>query len=208
MIFMELERLNLKETFVLILFGAVFAYSLVMLMIGTIGFNEPKITGHATETTTVSNVTIAKYLAIDMSVNLSGGIMFGNVATLPATNVNATHNYDGVSSGTSMFLNVSNDSNTNVDFCIKANAALTDSTSGNIIGIGNETYYNSTTTNITIPDLASELAITTGYVRAGSNITKGNSNYYRFWLDVPASTSSGSYNNTVWFKGTETGQAC
>ncbi len=205
---MRLKDFNFKEILVLAVFGVVFLLSLFMLIIGTVGASGKSLTGHVTETATVSNVTIAKYLAIDMSTNLTEGIMFGSVNTLPATNVNATHNYDDASSGTSMFLNVSADSNTNVDFCIKANAAMADPVSGGVLGIGNETYANSTTTDIDNPGVGSELALTTEYAKSGVNVTIGSASYYRFWLDVPVSVQAGTYNNTVWFKGIETTGSC
>ena len=177
-----------------------------------------KTTGYATTATTTSNVTISSYFAIAMSQNLSNGIQFGSVSTLPTTSQNATHNYDGVNTtaqnitlngtnGTSMWMNVSSDSNTAVDFCTKADAALTTS-GGSTIGVGNETYHNSTQTNITIPNILSEVAFTTSYVKAGFNTSIGSNNYYRFWLDVPAGTASGSYNNTISFEGIATGGAC
>lgn len=179
-------------------------------------FNQGvRTTGYATETSTTSNVTIQKYFSIDMSANLSEGIQFGSVSTLPATNINATHNYDGVNTtvdanganqGTSMWLNVSDDSNTNVDFCIKGDALNT--STGDEIGLGNETYANHTNTNSTLPVLADDVSLTTSYVGSGYNITIGGDNYMRFWLDVPAGTASGTYNNTVYFKGVQTEGGC
>jgi hypothetical protein len=142
-----------------------------------------------------------------MSPNLQGGVLFGSVDTLPATNINASHNYDGATSTSTMNLSVSADSNVNVDFCIKANANLQNSGS-DIIGIGNETYATSTSTSASLPAVASEVALTTSYVKAGSNIVKGTSNHYRIWLDLPAAQAPGTYNNTILFEGVATGGAC
>lgn len=180
---------------------------------------QVRTTGYATTSTTTSNVTISTFFAIDMSTNLSDGIRFGNITALPATNQNASHNYDGVNTtisnttgnnvlpGTSMWMNVSTDSNVRVDFCIQATDNLKTST-GDVILVGNETFHNATSTNHTLPAPGSAVAITTSYVSAGINISAGNNNYYRFLLDVPASTASGTYNNTINFKGVNNGAAC
>ena len=165
------------------------------------------ITGHATETSTVSNVTIEKFLSISMCTNLASGIVFGNVSELPAVNINASHNYDGASSGSTLCINVSDDGNTNIDLCTRANAALT-SLALDTIELGNESYSNSTTTNITHPILGDDVALTTSYVKSGNSIAGGNVNYYRFWLDIPVAQPSGDYNNTVYFKGVTTTLAC
>ena len=196
-----------KEVSIIVVFTAVFLFSITMLLIPNIPME--KITGHATTGTTVSNVTIAKYLSIAMSTNLTTGILFGSVDTLPAENENATHNYDGGSSGSTMSLNVSTDSNTAVDFCIQADADLYDSTGGNTLTVGNESYANSTSTDIDNPAVASEVSLTTGYVWAG-NTSVGGDIYYRLWLDIPTATPSGTYNNTITFKGVvaNSGSAC
>jgi len=195
-----------RESVYVAVFGALFVFSLIMIL-----SQSSQITGHATETSTFSNVTISVYFAIDMSTNLTEGIQFGDVTALPSTNVNATHNYDGAnttvpSPGTSMWMNVSSDSNSAVDFCLKADA-LNTSTS-DVIGLGNESYANNTDTSSSLPALGSEIGLTTSFVSAGTNVAAGNNNYYRFWLDVPAGTASGTYNNTVSFKGVATGGSC
>lgn len=195
-----------RGDFVVVFFGILFLVSLIMIL-----GNNFRTTGYATETTTTSNVTISVYFAVEMSANLSNGIEFGNITTLPATNQNSTDNYNGVNTtpngtGTSTWMNVSTDSNTAVDFCIKADAALT--SGANTIGVGNETYHNDTVTNTTRPNINNEVALTTSYVKAGPNTGVGNRTFYRFWLDVPAGTASGTYNNTLSFKGVGTGGTC
>jgi len=184
-----------------VVFGAIFLFSVLML----IG-QGVKTTGYVTESSTTSNVTISTYFSIDMSTNLSEGIQFGEVSTLPATNVNATHNYDGGSSATTYWMNVSDDSNTAVDFCIKADALNT--STGDEIGLDNETYSNSTSTDSANPALGDEVGFTTSYVKSGDDIAAGSENYYRFWLDVPAATATGTYNNTVYFKGVTSTGSC
>ena len=197
-----------KEEKLLFIFGALLLFAAIMLLIQNIRIPETKITGYATEESTVSNVTIQKYLSIDLSTNLSEGILFGSINP-DSTNANATHNYDGTSSGSSMYVNVSDDSNTAVDFCIKSNDDL--KTSGaDIIGIANETYAdNVTTTDADNPSLSNEVSLNkTDYIEAGTNISIGNQSYFRFWLDVPSGQASGDYNNTITFKGIETGTGC
>jgi len=192
-----------KEDWYRYILAVVILICLVLLFLA----NVFSITGHATEGSTYSNVTIQKYLAISFSTNLSDGILFGDIATLPAVNINATHNYDDGSDGSTMYIAVSNDSNTPVDFCTKGNDDLT-SIAADTIGLANETYHNSTTTDITNPDVAAEISLTTSYVKSGNNVAVGTNNYYRFWLDIPVAQPSGSYNNTVSFKGVTTGVSC
>ena len=167
--------------------------------------NVNALTGRATEITTSSNVTIVEYLAIDGSTELDTGISFGTVSQLPITDQNATQNGGG---GITLYwINVSQDGNTAVDFCIKGNDDL-ENVGADIIGLGNESYNNATTTDAVTPTLAGQVPLTVGYVKAGVNVGAGSSNYYRFWLDVPASTATGSYNNTLSFKGVSTGGSC
>ncbi|OYT36700.1 hypothetical protein B6U91_00490 [Candidatus Pacearchaeota archaeon ex4484_71] len=167
------------------------------------------ITGYATEGNTTSNVTITSYLSIAFCQNLSEGIWFGEIASLPVTNQNGTHNADGTSGGTTYCLNVSEDSNTNVDFCIKASGDM-ETMGGDAIGLGNETYNNATSTDANTPDWGTEVALTTSYVKSGYNVASDGTgvNYYRFWLDVPGAQPAGTYNNTVSFKGVNTGVSC
>lgn len=200
------------ENVVVVVFGALFLLAIFM-MVSQQGI---RTTGFVTSNTT-SNVTISTYYAIQMSSNLSSGISFGNISSLPALFANATHNYDGVNStpqtsingtnGTSMWMNVSTDSNTAVDFCISANASLKNA-GGDSILLPNETYYNSTQTNQSLPTLTSDTALTTSYVKAGPNVAVGGSLYYRFWLNVTAGTPSGSYVNQISFEGVATGGGC
>ncbi len=195
-----------KDSVMIGVFSLLFLLSASMILVEN--FSNNQVTGYATTGTTVSNVTISKYLSVSMSENLSEGILFGTVNSLPANNQNSTHNHDGASSGSTMFLNVSSDSNTPVDFCIKANDDLTDSEGGNILAIANESYHFSLTTDVSNPDLSSEVSLTTDYVKAGQDVAVGDSMYYRFWLDIPAATASGTYNNTINFKGVQNGTAC
>src|SRR3989344_1431623 len=200
-----------KDNIVVLIFAAVFLFSIIMLMNQGV-----RTTGYATTATTTSNVTISTYFAIDMSTNLTNGIEFGTINSIPVTNWNATDNNNSVNTtgvggtynqSTSMWLNVSTDSNTNVDFCVKADTALT-SSGARTIGVGNESYANHTVTNVSLPLVTSAVDLTTGYVKSGFNITVGGNDYLRFWLDVPAATTAAYYNNTLSFEGVTTGAGC
>jgi hypothetical protein len=195
----------------IVVFTVLLVFSVIMIAVGNNQLRE-QITGFAgTTVSTVSNVTISSYLSIDMSANLTAGILFGTVSTLPSINVNATHNYDSgpnPPNESSFNLNVSTDSNSPVDFCIKSNDDLYDSTGGNRIGITNETYANSSTTNFTLPLITNEKSINTTYLKSSVNVAQGANAYYRFFLDVPAATAAATYNNTVMFKGVTNGSVC
>jgi len=192
--------MGVNENFVLAVFGALFIFSIFMI-------SQTKITGYATTGTTISNVSIAKYLSITMSPNLTAGIQFGTINILPAVDHNATGN--NLSAGNSVYsLNVSADSNTPVDFCLMANVALTDSSNENTIGLGNETYANASTTSAAVPDVTLQALFTTGYVVGGANVAPGDVTFYRFYLDVPVAQPSGTYNNSIGFKGVQTEQSC
>jgi len=191
-----------REDVLLLVFGIILIFSIAMLFIG-----NSKLTGHVTSGSTVSNVTIVSYLSIAMSTNLQSGILFGSVDTLPALNVSASHNYDGASSASTFFINVSTDSNTAVDFCIKANAGMKNAGS-DVIGIGNETYSNATSSSSTVPVIANNVSLTTSNVKSGINIAAGTPNYYRYWLNIPAAQATGTYNNSVSFEGVATGGSC
>jgi hypothetical protein len=197
---MNFRKLVFTDRVNLILFS-VFLLSFFLLIGSFI------MTGGIVSIDTLSNVSVSKYLAINFGGNLSEGIQFGNVVFLPATNVNATHNYDGAFNGTTYTIDVSNDSNSDVDFCIKANAGLT-SSAMDVIGLSNETYSAYLMTNLTHPLLSNETPLTTSYIKAQSDIGIGNSSYWRFWLDIPSSQPAGDYNNTVSFQAVNVGNLC
>ena len=185
-----------------IILGIILVVSLGLLFLE----NAAAITGHASEGYTTSNVTISKYFSILMSDELSVGIQFGTVNTLNVQDVNATENYDA-NNQTLYYINVSTDSNTAVDFCISASGNMEDPIGGGNIGLDNETYHAiNETSDINNPSPASQVALTTSYARAVNNTSPGNQNNWRFWLDIPAAQEAGTYNNTVSFRGIQTGQ--
>src|SRR3989338_9335280 len=181
-------------------------YVLLLIIAGTIFIaynldNSIKLDsyiGAAVSQTTPSDATVGAYFAIASSDNLTQGITFESIVSLPATDVNATANYNN-SNQTGYFVTVSSDSNVNVDFCFKADSAF-NTEGGDESGLGNWTYDDSQVNNLTSPALISQKEINTSYVKGESNLFPGNSNYYRFWLDIPAAQAAGTYNNTVTFK--------
>lgn len=167
------------------------------------------ITGYAVESAS-SSVTIQGYLSIAKSDNLTSGIDFGTITALPVYFANATENYNtsGLTNNASeYFISVSADSNVNVDFCIKANKAMSTAGDAEEIGLTNYTYANYNTSNTTAP-YQYGVNLSTNYAKTNTLIQPGNSNYYRFWLNVSGSQAPGSYNNTVYFEGVQTGNSC
>lgn len=189
-------------------------YVLLLIIAGTIFIaynldNSIKLDsyiGAAVSQTTPSDATVGAYFAIASSDNLTQGITFESIVSLPATDVNATANYNN-SNQTGYFVTVSSDSNVNVDFCFKADSAF-NTEGGDEIGLGNWTYSQNATNNLTIPNLNAAVEIRLNYSNGTTGVSPSNSNYYRFWLDIPAAQAAGTYNNTVTFKAVQTGNSC
>jgi hypothetical protein len=168
--------------------------------------NFEGIHARVTFTDVSSNVSISKSFSIEFSPELSEGILFGEINFLPATNINASHNYDGLGNSSTLYINVSEDGNTAVDFCLRALSPLVNA-GGDQIGLRNETYSYYNLSNSTHPTTV-ETPLSPIYFKAGENIPLGGANYWRFWLDVPAGQPSGTYNNTVYFKAVQAGENC
>ncbi len=157
-----------------------------------------QITGFQTQTKIFSsNVSIKEFFAISTSGNLSDGIEFGEVN--PGMNdVNATDDYNEADlTNSSMSIDVSSDSNVHVDFCIMANANLGTGT-GPEITLGNYTFTTDTVNNVSNPrppDFSTIL--TTDFQKETTNLGSAQSNFYRFYLDIPQGQEAGVYNNTV-----------
>jgi len=178
---------------------------LIAAIIGLLTSSGTKLTGYDTLGST-STVSIQNYISIARSANLTDGINFGSINTLPSWNTNATANYN--SSNQSMyFISVSTDSNLGVDFCFKAVTIMSTST-GIQLALGNYTWSNSTLNNWTHPVFPGTSVLTTSYVAGAKNVPVGNNIYFRFWLNVTTGTSPGTYNNSVTFQGVATGSAC
>jgi hypothetical protein len=184
---------------------------LAVLIVGLLAFSgtTQSPTGAATTQSTTSRVAISYYFAISLSANLATGIDFGNITSLPANDLNATHDYDGANSTTTFWVHESNDSNVNIDICHRAQGPLT--TAGNdTIGLGNYTWSDSLTNTSSSPaGPPGDNTFTTSFVKANNNNIAPNGNgYYRYWLDIPLSQPAGAYNNTVEYKAVYTGAGC
>lgn len=150
------------------------------------------IAANTTEQNTSSDANVSYFVAIGMSTELMNGIHFGSVEP-NSTDNNATQNV--MAGDTLYYVSVSPDGNTAVNISIKDNAVLTSS----LDTIPNTGYTYDADLVAANPALAGT-AITTSYVQAIANVENGTNAYFRFWLDVPATTAAGNYNNTVFFQ--------
>jgi hypothetical protein len=176
------------------------------------------ITGKATTADATTSAIIANYFSVNASTNLTtDGIIFF-INSLPAANKSAHGNANGdaVINGTNTFLTVEHDSNVNVRFCIKTNDSLRSGATYLIDPI-NYWWSNSTYTNVSMPHLDKKANNTQAYNFSGFNgsnwgpandVVVDGSQYFRFWLSVPANQNPGTYKNQVNFKGLQTGSAC
>ncbi len=184
---------------------------IVMLVIALTGFlfkdTFTDITGHQTERITTSNVSVTRFFAIALSTNLDDGIEFGTVDP-NSQDVNATDNYNGPDSNTTMSVDVSSDSNTNVNVCVRANTDLTNP-GGVIIPLGGYTFSNSTANNITTPsDPSNTRVMLVAFQDTSQNIPRGSSDFFRFFLDIPAGQEAGTYNDTIIFRAVSFSEIC
>ena len=164
-------------------------------------------TGQAVSTT--SNVTVQVIISMAASPNLLNWIEFGSIATLPATDVNATDNYNGGGAppgDSTLFIAIGTDTNVAVDLCLNATAPLTLGQGVATISNTGYTFSNSTTTNPLGPSSTPSISLTSQ--KSGQGLTAGTNNYYRFWLDVPSSTVPGNYNNSLTFTAVQAGAPC
>jgi hypothetical protein len=179
----------------------------MMVLAALAGMQIPtQITGFAGDSSQVTaEANITAYFAVAMSDNLSDGIGFGT-ATAGTDNNNASDNYNNDSSGSSMFLAVSNDSNVLVDFCVNADDDL--NSTDNSLGLNNMTWAAATSTSLATPALGSATSLTTSYVSTDTGVAGGLNEYLRFWLSIPLSQPAGTYNNTVRFRSVQNGTGC
>jgi len=193
---MDSNRDNIVLVF---LFGV-----LLVTLIGLFASIKVAKTGHAGDMrTTPSQVKIKAFVAIAMSDNLSQGIDFGEVETLPVF-LNGTANYNGTDQS-GYYISVSKDSNKRADFCL--NASRLDTDTGEEIGLGNYTWSNSSVTDITSPSLNNRVAFTETPVKGAFDVDKGTDQYFRFWLNI-TDAQPGLYNNSVSFIAVPTGTSC
>jgi len=138
-------------------------------------------------------------IAIGLSGNLSNGVNW-TIASLPADNAAANgNNGSGV---TQYNVSVIVSGPCGADVYIKADGDLTGTSE--VIGIGNETYCNSTSDSL-VPGTACHILDTT-YASdgIGSSLDVGtNTIHLKFYLDVPTAQPADSYTNTLSIGGWE-----
>jgi hypothetical protein len=154
--------------------------------------------------TSPSKVKIKGYVAIARSDNLTDGIDFGEVESLPAF-LNGTANYNG-SDQTEYYISVAQQSNKAADFCL--NATPLDTDAGDYIGLGNYTLANSSSNDANNPSLNIRIPMPSTPTKVSYNIGKGDDSYYRFWLNISDQQAPGLYNNSVSFIAVPTGDSC
>jgi len=190
---------------------------LLLVVVAAIGFllNQQGITnklvtvtGSSQTVSVPSTANIMSYFAIAAGGALATpGIVWTNIATLPATDFPADADYIGALNDlTDYYISVSSDSNINVDMCISANQPLTSGL--NTIPLSGYGWAWNLLNDINNPSLASSTSMLTMYASAGTTITPGSNDYFRYWLDVPSGQAAGTYTNTINFKGVQTGQPC
>ena len=189
-------------------FLSVILFVLMIFFLSLAAINNSNIHGNAVILDVSSNVSITKSLAVSFSSDLADGIHFGNVNFLPATNVNASENYNGSLNATLYFVEVSSDGNTPVDLCLRAGSDLV-STGADRLGYNNESYSSFVgISNETSPDVSFENPMSLVSTLVESSVPLGERIYLRFWLDVPSGQASGSYNNSIYFNGIGEGIGC
>jgi len=161
------------------------------------------------EMSTVSNVTVGVWIGMTFSTRLtSEGIAFG-ILNDGSNNQSASYN-ENASSMTEYYVTAAETNTVGLDLFIKDDANL----SLNGLGITEITntgylYSFSEYNNATHPVLDSSVAITEAYIKTQhTNLVASSSSYARFWLSIPALTTNGVYNNTVYIKAIETGASC
>ena len=195
-----------KALLVLSLLFSIGCYIVLMPMIRSANENDVE--------TTKSNVTITKQVAISISGNLTAGVTFGS-ANPGASDINATYNFNGTTdptwgNQTLYWITIDTTTNTNLDICTKSNANLT---SGSyFIPDAGYTWASSITNNYTLPIYPPTTAYTSDFTYDTSNLVaddiSSGTYYMRFALDIPAGQQSGTYNNTLYFRGQENTTTC
>lgn len=170
-------------------------------------FEGAIFTGKAISGTAPSEVVIQKYLSIQLSQELQDGIDFGMVSELPAVNVPAIENNQSVGGGTLYYINISEDGNTAVDFCVSGSGDLM-TIGADLIPLSNERYATGTSDDNLSLSVGSSFPFSTIYENSISGVSTGEAAFYRFWLSVDVAQAAGVYNNTINFKGIVSGGSC
>ena len=187
-------------------FGLLAVFTVVLAALAGIPL-QPQITGYAGASAGfVSEANITAYFAVAMSENMADGIEFSTVVA-GTDNNNATDNYNNASSGSSMYMAVSNDSNIPVDVCISSDDHMRNA-ANDVLDLSNFVWDSATSTDAATPTLGSAIAMTTSFASTEAAITGGVNDYFRFWLSAPLSQPGGIYNNTVTFRAVQQDAGC
>ena len=205
-------------------------YLYVLLLVLVIGYistlqtQDTSITGKASQVPTESRATIQRFFDIVPSEQIDGdnpndGIIWSNIDTqggqIPVNDAPADGNEAGdppmPAPATAYSIKVHQDSNVNLDFCVRASGDLI--SGGFNIPIANERFDDDLSSG-SIPGQgpllieAQSLTTTNTLVQTGRNVPPGISDFYRFWLSVPAPTRAGTYTNSVFITAILTGNGC
>ncbi len=161
--------------------------------------NDAKLDGATKQNSTV--IANAYSVAMDLSSRL-GQMINWSLSSLPAYNQSADgNNGTGI---TEYWVNITSYGGTS-DLYMKAESDLR-TAGGDVLGIGNETYSNSTS-NSSVPD-SIKIPLTTDFSNhlIASNI--GNATIYlKFFLNAPARQAAGNYNNSLSFRAVQNGES-
>lgn len=161
--------------------------------------SDSKITGMATSDSQVGNLSVGVLTFLACTWGNDGlAVTFGTSLDPNTNNTNATRNYifngSAVINGTSYNATVDTLSNVAANFTLLGDHLVS---GANTIAIGNVSWAsNSTIANGTNMIHLNEINLTTSYDNAnkvGSNIAVDSSVWYRFWIDVPSTTTAGTY---------------
>jgi hypothetical protein len=153
------------------------------------------ITGFATSQVGNLSAGVATYLSCTWS-NDALQISFGSNLNPGTFDINATQNYNVTAPNNITFYNVTVDTFSNVaaNITVKGENLVS---GANTIGVTNLTWAsNATAANGTNMVPGNSIVLNTSYNLAtpvGANRPTGSTTHYRFWLDIPNGTVSGSY---------------
>jgi len=153
---------------------------------------------------TYSFTTSECSVAIGLSNTLANGILFGNTA--PGEAKDALGNNGEGLTDYNITLQISGCSPNTVDVYLKANDDLRTLTGYYFIGLGNETFRNSTS-DATVPASLQNISLTTNYAdnKIGSSLPDNSHVYLKFVLNVPVNQWAATYNNTIYICGERSG---
>ncbi len=169
------------------------AAAMLVVFLPILTFTTLELTGFATSnSSTTASAVVVEYYAVSLATST---ISFG---TLDAgdDDENAALNNLG-SSAPGYYLNLSTDSNTDVQTCLHGAGDF--SGGSETMSLGNLKWDGNQTGSSSSPLLSAAQSMTTTKVRSSTTLAAGNKEYYRFWMDVPADTAVEDYSTTITF---------